>query len=68
MNLSLSHEIDGYRVELDRVEGWRCQCGDFERANICDHTLQAAAVQAIERAHEEIDFRSAHRGFWFIQR
>jgi hypothetical protein len=48
MHGDFSIEINGYQVQLEQSEGWRCQCGEFERSNVCEHTLLCAALSKIE--------------------
>ena len=55
MHRHTAHEIDGYQVEFERDEGWRCKCGHFERANICEHTTLCAAISTIERRFFEAE-------------
>jgi hypothetical protein len=50
MYLPVSDELDGYLVEFDRHDGWRCKCGNFERFNVCEHTQRLALMKAIEDA------------------
>jgi hypothetical protein len=51
MSSHITHEIDGYLVEFDRFDGWRCKCGRFEQSNICEHTQSSAVMRAIELSH-----------------
>lgn len=62
-----SIEIDGYRVEFERGQGWRCPCGDFDRSNVCEHTLLLATTSRLERVlpdaeeHSDVQYLAIRR-------
>jgi hypothetical protein len=47
------HEIDGYAVEYVQGQGWTCECEDFFIEGACDHTIDAEALDSLERAHAD---------------
>lgn len=47
------HYIDEFFVEFTTGQGWRCDCVEFAILGSCERTLQAAAMQTLERRAEE---------------
>jgi len=67
MGVNLWNEIDGYRVSLDPEEGWHCNCGHFERSNICEHTRLCAVLNSFERTLPECE-ASPDIQYWAFKR
>jgi hypothetical protein len=60
MSERIYNEMDGYLVEFETGKGWHCKCGDFERANICEHTVKSAAIHTIECVYPQVDLTRFH--------
>lgn len=43
--------VDGHRVTVDSVNGWRCECPTFRERQQCDHLQRARVYQAMRRAN-----------------
>ncbi|MFO7277237.1 MAG: hypothetical protein DIU56_009415 [Pseudomonadota bacterium] len=43
--------VDGHRVTVDSINGWRCECRIFREQQKCDHLPRARVYQAMRRAN-----------------